>query len=380
MNKRKRKSKLAPFVPVTKTTMATPAWRAMSLGARLLYIELRGRLRNDCLNNGKVFLSCRLAAKAIGVRPGSIARWYMENEYFGFLRKTGEGFLGVDGRGIAARYRFTEFRCEDQPSTRDFEKWNGKPFVFTPRRPSRKKQNPVTPNVTPRVAKRHIRRGSDGRAVCVAKRHIDFAARCVAKRHTSRSANRESPNLDQGSLTARALAQAGDAGSSPAPVAKPDLVTMVLEIVDAQLGTAANPLHPWNWPGRPDGIRLHSGCEAAWMEKGTPKSKEPYDEPATMPAPERPSAPDTPVPVPERTSNGGAPPSLPPTVGKPVLSSRDIQQEKEWVLDQERWVYSRADIAAGKLDEALRARLRKKVPPELVEIEFKRVMGVIAAK
>jgi hypothetical protein len=43
-------------------------------------------------------------------------------------------------------------------------------------------------------------------------------------------------------------------------------------------------------------------------------------------------------------------------------------------------VYSRADIAAGKLDEALRARLRKKVPPELVEIEFKRVMGVIAAK
>src|SRR5262249_48217886 len=157
MNKRKRKSKLAPFVPVTKTTMATPAWRAMSLGARMLYIELRGRLRNDCLNNGKVFLSCRLAAKAIGVRPGSVARWYMENEHFGFLRKTGEGFLGVDGRGIAARYRFTEFRCEDQPSTRDFEKWNGKPFVFTPRRPSRKKQNPVTPRVTPRVAKRHIR-------------------------------------------------------------------------------------------------------------------------------------------------------------------------------------------------------------------------------
>jgi hypothetical protein len=97
----------------------------------------------------------------------------------------------------------------------------------------------VTPNVTPRVAKRHIRRGSDGRAVCVAKRHIDLAPRCVAKRHTSRSASRQSPNLDQGSLTARAPAQAGDAGSSPAPVAKPDLVTMVLEIVDAQLGTAA---------------------------------------------------------------------------------------------------------------------------------------------
>src|SRR5262245_583525 len=39
----------------------------------------------------------------------------------------------------------------------------------------------------------------------------------------------------QGSLTARAPAQAGGAGSSPAPVAKPDLTTMVLDIVTAQL-------------------------------------------------------------------------------------------------------------------------------------------------
>ena len=34
-----------------------------------------------------------------------------------------------------------------------------------------------------------------------------------------------------------------------------------------QLGTAAEPLHGWDWPGRPDGIRLHSMCEASWMEK-----------------------------------------------------------------------------------------------------------------
>jgi hypothetical protein len=39
----------------------------------------------------------------------------------------------------------------------------------------------------------------------------------------------------QGSSTVRAPAQAGDAGSSPAPVAKPDLTTMVLDIVTAQL-------------------------------------------------------------------------------------------------------------------------------------------------
>jgi biotin operon repressor len=40
---------------------------------------------------------------------------------------------------------------------------------------------------------------------------------------------------NQGSSTLRASAQAGDAGSSPAPVAKPDRTTMVLDIVTAQL-------------------------------------------------------------------------------------------------------------------------------------------------
>jgi hypothetical protein len=30
--------------------------------------------------------------------------------------------------------------------------------------------------------------------------------------------------------------------------------------------TPANQLHPWDWPGRPDGIWLHRGCEAPWFE------------------------------------------------------------------------------------------------------------------
>jgi hypothetical protein len=97
----------------------------MSTGARLLNIELRGRLRNDLLNNGKVFLSCRTGAKAIGVTTQSIVRWFAENEHYGFLRKTSEGFLGSDGRGVAAYYRFTEFPYGTHPPTRDFEKWNG---------------------------------------------------------------------------------------------------------------------------------------------------------------------------------------------------------------------------------------------------------------
>src|SRR5262245_28491182 len=98
--------------------MAMPAWRAMSAGPRLLDIKLRGHLRNDLLNNGKVFLSCRDAAKDIGAATGSIVRWYAENEHYGFLRKTSEGFLGSEGRGIAAYYRFTEFAHGTHPATR----------------------------------------------------------------------------------------------------------------------------------------------------------------------------------------------------------------------------------------------------------------------
>jgi hypothetical protein len=35
-----------------------------------------------------------------------------------------------------------------------------------------------------------------------------------------------------------------------------------------QLGTVADPLSPWDWPGRPAGVRLHGRCEAPWMESG----------------------------------------------------------------------------------------------------------------
>ncbi len=31
-------------------------------------------------------------------------------------------------------------------------------------------------------------------------------------------------------------------------------------------GRPADPLNPWDWPGRPDGIRLHVRCEAAWLD------------------------------------------------------------------------------------------------------------------
>jgi hypothetical protein len=232
--KRNRKSE-GPFVAVPKAIMAAPAWRAMSHGGRLLWIELRGWLRNDRLNNGKMFLSCRDAAPAIGTKSlRSIVRWYAENEHYGFLRKISEGFLGVEGRGIAPHYRFTDLAHGTHPATRDYEKWDGELFVYTRRRPAWKKQNPVSPRGTPRIPQGYIWKARRRDSVCAPQGHISAAPTCAPQGHISRlpfpAAGEEGI---QGSSTARAPAQAGDAGSSPAPVAS--LTEYVLSVVNRVL-------------------------------------------------------------------------------------------------------------------------------------------------
>jgi hypothetical protein len=232
--KHRRKNRLPPFVPLFKSTMATLAWRTMRPGARLLYIELRGRLRNDYLNNGNVFLSDRDAAKAIGADPGSIVRWYAENEHYGFLRQTSAGFLGAGGRGIAAHYRFTDVPHGTHPPTRDFEKWDGELFSYRRRR----KQNPVRKIHTPRVAGAHIRKDSEGASVRTQDAHIGEAPRCAQDPHITRTASPTAKlRLIQGSSMARAPVQAGDAGSTPVPEAnrRESLTAYVLSVVNAEL-------------------------------------------------------------------------------------------------------------------------------------------------
>jgi hypothetical protein len=240
--KGKRKSK-GPFVAVPKAILNAPAWRAMSPEGRLLWIDLRGWLRNDGLNNGKVHRSCRDAAEALGLHKDTIARRFVENEHYGFLRKTAEGFLGSDGRGIAAKYRFTDLAHGAHPPSRDFEKWTGELFVYTPRRGDRKKQNPVLPRRTPCPTASDIQTAPGEGSVCPVPSDIGSALKCPTAPDISRlpfpSAGDEGT---QGSLTVRAPAQAGGAGSSPAPVAirpyrhsREGLMECVLSVVNGLL-------------------------------------------------------------------------------------------------------------------------------------------------
>ena len=184
-----------------------------------------------------MFLSCRAAAKVLGFNKDTVFRQYAENEHFGFLRKTSGGFLGVDGHGIAARYRFTDIPYGTRAATRDFDKWDGSPFVYRRRRRAQKKQKPVLSVRTPCPARSDIGKISSAGSVCPARSDIGTDPNCPARSDiTSLPFPKAGEGRVQGSLTARAPVQAGGAGSSPAPVAMPNLTTMVLGIVNAQLG------------------------------------------------------------------------------------------------------------------------------------------------
>jgi hypothetical protein len=132
--KRRTKGRLPPFIPVVRTTWASPAWKQMSYGARCLYIVLRSYLRHDNLNNGKVFRSYREAATDLGTKSlRSVQRWFRELHHYGFIVMTTGGCLGVEGHGIAPHWRITECPTFDAKGThiaptRDFERWDGTLF------------------------------------------------------------------------------------------------------------------------------------------------------------------------------------------------------------------------------------------------------------
>jgi hypothetical protein len=136
------KGRLPPFVALLKDTLNSPAWRAMSHGARSLYVALKWNYNSQTHNNGRIYLSVRKAAREIGSDIKQVLRWYRELQHYGFIVMVKPGYLGVDGKGQAPRWRLTECGTKAKdgtlvPPTRDFLYWNGVRFG------SPQKQNPV---------------------------------------------------------------------------------------------------------------------------------------------------------------------------------------------------------------------------------------------
>jgi len=129
MSRRQDKGRLPPFVPLIVSTIDSPAWKAMSHGARSLFVALRRRFSQHFHNNGRIYLSQRVAAKELGSHHNEIARWFRELKFYGFIVMTKGGSLGVEGKGKAPHWRLTELGYMNELPTRDFERWTGAKFV-----------------------------------------------------------------------------------------------------------------------------------------------------------------------------------------------------------------------------------------------------------
>jgi hypothetical protein len=165
--KKKKGERLPDFVPSFKETLKSPAYRALSFGARALLLALKGRCYQ---NNSHVYLSQRDAGEDLGHKNrNDIANWFRELEHYGFIVQTEAASLGVDGKGKAPHWRITDLptRSRDgglDPATKGFLRWDGMVFEPHVRRSRRwnagkqaalKKQNPG----------RHVRTAVDDTSV-----------------------------------------------------------------------------------------------------------------------------------------------------------------------------------------------------------------------
>jgi hypothetical protein len=153
MSRRNRgKGRLAPFVPIFRHTMKTPAWRALSVGARTTFLTLKANYNSNAQN--AVFLSARDGARELGVCKDTVCKWLHELEHYGFIVEVLGAHLGVSGTGKAARYRLTDCPFAGQSPTYDFQNWEGVLY-------DAKKQNPVRKIRTPRPKNPDIRAGAE---------------------------------------------------------------------------------------------------------------------------------------------------------------------------------------------------------------------------
>jgi len=126
MKARRKQNKLPPFFPIYIETFKSPAWLAMSVGARMLHVHLKQRYRRK--EQEAVFLSARDAAKELRASKNTITLWYRELRHYGFVVQVQAASFG-SGKGKAAHYRLTDEPYLGQPPGMDFTRWAGTPFA-----------------------------------------------------------------------------------------------------------------------------------------------------------------------------------------------------------------------------------------------------------
>jgi Helix-turn-helix domain len=106
--------------------MGSPAWRSLSPVARCLYVELK--LLYVGTNNGRLFLSVRMAAERINVSKTTAGLAFKELEDRGFIRLAKPSSFNMKAaarRGDAACWLLTEYPEGDRAGagSLDFMRW-----------------------------------------------------------------------------------------------------------------------------------------------------------------------------------------------------------------------------------------------------------------
>jgi hypothetical protein len=171
---RNRKKKVfdGQFVGITAVVLDSPAWKAMSPHARLVYIAIKRNWDHTNNNNGRLYLAGRSGAEKTGFSPNTIWKCIGELIHFGFAVVTKGATLGVDGSGRPTYLRLTEMGTRAEPvPTRDFLKWDGvlfdRPNVgarnFPPRPDDGQAGNGVPGRKQNRTPHQAVRRGAPSR-------------------------------------------------------------------------------------------------------------------------------------------------------------------------------------------------------------------------
>jgi hypothetical protein len=141
-------------VQLPEWLQASEAWATLRPGPRALYIELKRRFNG--VNNGRIILSHRDAAKVMNVHRNTVGPWFRDLEERGFIRMTQAPHLGPSGVGMTSHWALEEEPCDDMKAApKRFMAW-------------RQKQNPRTEN---RPA-RHIKKAPDDQSGAMQHRTV----------------------------------------------------------------------------------------------------------------------------------------------------------------------------------------------------------------
>lgn len=113
-----------PFTMLHEWFQRSEAWASLKPGPRALYIEIKRRFNG--INNGKLFLSHREAAKALNVGRDTVAGYYSDLVERGFLKVVRGHCLGPSGKGQSTIYALTEEALDGQPASKEFMAWKKK--------------------------------------------------------------------------------------------------------------------------------------------------------------------------------------------------------------------------------------------------------------